>query len=130
MKPYGERRKRPLLDEAELEETFSRASGPGGQNVNKVATRVVLRHRPTGIQVAVQEARTQAANRAMARERLAQALAERRRAAAAQARDDQERERRRTRDRPQSIKRRFVENKRRRSELKKNRKKFRGPPDG
>jgi ribosome-associated protein len=36
------------IDEAELEERFVRASGPGGQNVNKVATAVELRYRVRG----------------------------------------------------------------------------------
>ncbi|HET6157481.1 MAG TPA: alternative ribosome rescue aminoacyl-tRNA hydrolase ArfB [Dongiaceae bacterium] len=37
-----------VLDEAELEERFVRASGPGGQNVNKVSTAVELRFDVTG----------------------------------------------------------------------------------
>ena len=66
------------LNERDLEETFSHSSGPGGQNVNKVATRVTLRHRPSGLFVIVQDTRSQADNRQLARERLAALLAGRR----------------------------------------------------
>ena len=62
------------LPENELEETFARSSGPGGQNVNKVATAVTLRHRPTGLSVTVQDSRSQMRNRQLARERLLEAI--------------------------------------------------------
>ena len=39
-----------LIDEREIVETFVRASGPGGQNVNKVARAVELRSKRTGAQ--------------------------------------------------------------------------------
>jgi protein subunit release factor B len=62
------------LPESELEETFARSSGPGGQNVNKVATAVTLRHRPSGLSVTVQDSRSQMRNRQLARERLLEAI--------------------------------------------------------
>ncbi len=56
--------------EADLEEHFVRSGGKGGQNVNKVATCVVLRHRPSGVQVKCQRERSQAMNRFLARREL------------------------------------------------------------
>jgi protein subunit release factor B len=53
--------------EAELEESFVRSGGHGGQNVNKTATCVMLLHRPTGLQVKCQTTRHQGLNRFIAR---------------------------------------------------------------
>src|SRR5260221_5434799 len=55
------------ISEAELEETFVRSGGHGGQNVNKTSTCVMLLHRPTGMQVKCQETRQQGLNRFIAR---------------------------------------------------------------
>ena len=55
------------LREEDLEERFVRSGGPGGQNVNKVSTCVWLRHRPSGLEVKVQQERSQAQNRFLAR---------------------------------------------------------------
>jgi len=60
--------------EEEFEESFVRSSGPGGQNVNKVATCVVLRHRPSGLEVRCQRERSQALNRFLARRMLLRRL--------------------------------------------------------
>ncbi|MBP8617747.1 MAG: Peptide chain release factor 2 [Parcubacteria group bacterium ADurb.Bin305] len=51
------------LSEEDLEITYFRASGPGGQNVQKVETGVRVRHKPTGLVVTSQEDRTQAQNK-------------------------------------------------------------------
>lgn len=62
-----------LLAECAL--TFTRRSGPGGQHRNKVATAVVLLHRPTGITAEANERRSQAENRQVAIDRLRRKLA-------------------------------------------------------
>ena len=55
------------IKESEIEETFVRSGGHGGQNVNKTSTCVMLLHRPTGTQVKCQATRQQGLNRLLAR---------------------------------------------------------------
>ena len=109
------------LNEADLEETFARSSGPGGQHVNKVSTAVTLRHRPSGASVTVQDSRSQATNRRIARQRLVTAIEWERAKDRAAKRALREKERRRKSPRPAKIKKRILESKRKRGELKKQR---------
>ena len=62
------------IREEDLAERFVRSGGPGGQNVNKVATCVLLRHLPTGLEVKVQQERSQGLNRFLARRLLVEKL--------------------------------------------------------
>lgn len=102
----------------DFHESFSRSSGPGGQNVNKVSTSVTIRHSPSGLMVTVRDLRSQALNRAIARQRILRAVVHRMHAAALRLRMDLEKVRRQNRPRPRGLKRRLVESKRRRSVIK------------
>ena len=112
------------IRDVDLEETFARSSGPGGQNVNKVATAVTLRHRPSGVSVTVQDSRSQAVNRKLARERLLDAIASAREERRAAEIAEREKARRRKSPRPAALKKKILEGKRKRGELKKQRTKI------
>jgi len=58
----------------DLEEKFVRSGGPGGQNLNKTATCVYLRHISTGLEVKMQESRSQGLNRFLARRALTEKI--------------------------------------------------------
>ncbi len=71
-----ERMARLKVSEDDLEEKFIRSGGKGGQNVNKVSTRVYLKHIPSGISVKCQKERYQGLNRFLARRMLLDKLEE------------------------------------------------------
>jgi hypothetical protein len=92
------------IREDDLDEQFVRSGGKGGQNVNKVATCVVLRHRQSGLQVKCQEARSQAMNRFLARRLLCEKLDAQRRGMASAVEQARERIRRQKRKRSKRAK--------------------------
>jgi peptide chain release factor len=107
--------------ETDIRERFIASSGPGGQNVNKTATCVYLKHLPTGISVKCQEQRSQEHNRRRARwllcEKVRARIGEQRRMATAR----REKLRRQKRRRSAAGKERMLESKRRRSQAKSSR---------
>jgi|SRR6478672_5382802 protein subunit release factor B len=114
-----ERKRRLGLLESDLKESFARSSGPGGQHVNKVSTAVTLKHVPSGVVVTVQDSRSQARNRELALQRLLDALERLQEKTRQKQRAEASQKRRRNSPRPPRLKRRILETKRKRSELKK-----------
>ncbi|MCX7818062.1 MAG: peptide chain release factor-like protein [Kiritimatiellae bacterium] len=106
------------IREEDLDERFVRGGGPGGQKINKASSCVVLRHRPTGIEVRCDRERSQAVNRQLARRKLCDRLEAWQRQSSAADRTQRERARRQTRRPPRSAQLRRLHHKRRRAERK------------
>jgi len=111
--------------EKDIKESFVRSSGPGGQNINKVATCVVLHHIPTGIQVKCQSTRSQGLNRWRARSLLLDKIEKKIQQEQMQARQKKEKLRRQNKKRSLKSKERILEEKKKRSLQKRSRKKIR-----
>lgn len=111
--------------EKDIEETFVLSSGPGGQNVNKVATCVCLYHPPSGMRVKCQEHRVQAMNRHSARVLLLEKIDARDRSQAFQKRALLEKKKRQTRPRPKALKEKILRHKKQQAEKKSTRRKVR-----
>lgn len=111
--------------ETDLEESFVRSGGHGGQNVNKVSTCVMLLHRPSGVQVKCQDTRQQGMNRYIARRLLLDKIEEQRRSRLAAQRAEIEKLRRQKRKRSKGAKERMLAGKAHHSSKKANR---RRPP--
>lgn len=107
--------------EEDLEETFVRSGGHGGQNVNKVSTCVQLLHRPSGLQVRCQTTRYQGRNRELARYLLCEKLEALKKSAMEMERARIEKQRRAKRGRSYGAKQRILADKSHQSKKKANR---------
>ena len=104
--------------EQDIDEHFIRSSGAGGQNVNKVASCVVLHHRPTGLRVKCQKERSQGLNRFLARRLLLDKIEAAIKGAATEEQQRIEKIRRQKRKRSRRAKQRLLADKRHQGEKK------------
>lgn len=107
-----ERMEKLGVREADLEETFVRGSGPGGQHVNKTATCVMLVHRPSGTSVRCQASRSQGLNRFYARRLLLDKIERQQLGQASAAQQEIEKIRRQKRKRSKRAKAKMLDDKR------------------
>jgi len=107
------------INAGDLEVSFTRSSGPGGQNVNKVSTCVTIRHVPTGTLVTASDSRSQSMNRQLAMDRLLEIFEKQRAEKRQQRLAAASKTRRQKAKRSRGTKAKLVEGKRRRGETKK-----------
>lgn len=116
-----ERMKRWGVREADIEETFVRAAGRGGQKVNKTSSCVMLHHQPTGIRVKCMIDRSQAMNRFLARRLLLDQIEKRELGRASAERQRIEKIRRQKRRRSRRGKEKMLRAKHERAQIKERR---------
>lgn len=124
-KALADRMARLGVSEGDIVESFIRSSKPGGQNVNKVASCVYLKHIPTGIEVKCREERSQSLNRYRARRILLAKIENALLGRLSQERQEIEKVRRQKRRRSRRAKAKMLENKHRHSEKKEHRRSIR-----
>jgi protein subunit release factor B len=110
------------ISQEDVRESFVRSGGNGGQNVNKVATCVQLKHLPTGIEVKCQKERSQAMNRYHARKILADKIDKIQHGAMSAEQQRIEKIRRQKRRRSRRATAKMLDDKRHQGEKKQNRK--------
>ena len=106
------------IREADIDEKFILGGGPGGQNVNRTASCVYLKHRPSGIEVKCQWTRSRALNRFLARRELCDEIEARVRGAASARQQEIAKIRRQKRRRSRRQRERMLEQKHKQSAKK------------
>ena len=109
------------IREDDLEESFIRGAGAGGQKINKTSSTVVLVHKPTGIEVRCQRERSQSQNRVIARQDLCDKLETKLQTVRQEKRDAIELKKRQNRKRPRGLKEKILRHKHHRSQIKSHR---------